>query len=383
MSSNTKSKAIRFFLFSFTLLLFFHLNVSGQSVTAQLNDYLEQVRHDTGAPGIFVAVASKGKILFSDGLGYADLDNWVSATGTTVNNIGSVSKAISAVAVMQLVEQGKVSLRDHIQKYVLYFPEKRWPIKIWHILTHTSGIRHYKKGEFGPGHIKEMQHYESLKDAIKFFKEDPLLFKPGDFFQYSSYATNLLQGVVETASGMGFEEYLKNYVWEPAGMLSTALDVPERIVHRRGRGYEHKDGRLINTHYVDVSYKYLGGGIISSVEDLVRFGMALYNGKLLKPETLSLMTKVHIAEVMLYRGKDKPEKMSFQMALIWWIQKDVQGRQFIYHTGTVKGCRSCLLIYPHGDLVVALQANGLPFDSFKYTKAIAQMFLPPLSSDFK
>ncbi len=279
----------------------------GQTTSEQIYNYLHQVSNQTGAPGISVAVALQGQIIFSGGVGYGELDNLAPATGATVHNIASISKTHAAVAVMLLVEQGKVNLDDPIQKYVPYFPKKKWQITVRHILTHSSGIRHYKRGEFGIQNYKEKIHYDSLSAAINIFKDDPLLFKPGDFWFYSSHASNLLQGIIETVSGISFEEFLRQNIWEPAGMLSTQFDLPDRIVFNRGKGYvRNQAGILVNPPYLDVSYKYAGGGIISTVNDLVRFGMALNNGTLLKPETLAKMCKVQIDPVTRFNPRGEP-----------------------------------------------------------------------------
>ncbi|UCE05556.1 MAG: beta-lactamase family protein [bacterium] len=368
-------------ILTWLLILTFALSIAlGQVNENQILDYLERICHETGAPGISMAIALKGKIIFSGGAGYAELDNFSPATGRIVHNIASISKTHAAVALMQLVEQGKVNLDDPIQKYVPYFPKKKWEITARHILTHTSGIRHYRKDDFGEQRYKEKIHYDSLKTAIEIFKDDTLLFQPGKSWFYSSYASNLMQGIVEEATGVGFEEYLRKNVWQPAGMLSTQFDVPERIVHNRGKGYvRNKKGLLVNIPYADVSYKYAGGGIISCAEDLVRFGMALNHGKLLKAETLAKMYEVQVDPVMKFNPKGEPEKQKHKQALSWYIRTDAQGRDFPSHTGTVKGCRSYLLNYPQYDLVVALIANIVPFDSPKYGNSIAQMFLPAVN----
>jgi serine beta-lactamase-like protein LACTB len=341
--------------------------------------YLEQVRNETGAPGISAAVGLEGEIVFSGGVGYAELDNLTPADGGTVWNVGSVSKVLAGVAVMQLVERGAVRLEDHIQKYVPSYPEKRAPITLEHILTHTSGIRHYRDGEFGPYGLYEARHFDDINEAIEHFRDDPLLFEPGKFYFYSSHAFNLLQGVVETASGLGFEDYMRRFVWEPAGMLSSSFDVPSRIVHKRGRGYVRDEhGVLVNSPYVDPSYKYAGGGMLSTVEDLVRFAQAINDGTLLRPETVATMFAVHVDPVMEFNPEGAPVKQDFKMALGFQLDEDAEGRSYINKTGTVKGTRSVVIDYPEHDLVVALQANALPFDSRKHGQAIAQMYLPPV-----
>jgi len=345
--------------------------------------YLEQVRNETGAPGISAAVGLEGEIVFSGGVGYAELDNLTPADGGTVWNVGSVSKVLAGVAVMQLVERGTVSLEDPIQKYVGSYPEKRATITLEHILTHTSGIRHYRDGEFGPYGLYEARHFDDINEAIEHFRNDPLLFEPGAFYFYSSHAFNLLQGVVETASGLAFEEYMRQFVWEPAGMLSSSFDVPSRIVHKRGRGYVRNDrGVLENAPYVDPSYKYAGGGMLSTADDLVRFGQAINNGTLMKPETVAEMFAVHVDPVMEFEPEGEPVKQDFKMALGFQLDEDAGGRWYINKTGTVKGTRSVIIDYPEYQLVVALQANVLPFDAKKHAEALAQMFLPPLHGSY-
>ena len=338
--------------------------------------YLERVRSETGAPGISVAVAKDGQIVFSSGVGHAELDNRTPADGQTVHNVGSVSKVLAAVAVLHLVEQGKVSLDDRIQQYVPSFPEKRGPITLRQILTHTSGIRHYRDGEFGPHRLRSMQHFEDFTEAITHFTEDPLLFEPGEYWFYSSHAFNLLQGVVEAASGMGFETYMQTHVWGPAGMLNSSFDVPARVVYKRGRGYARDDdGALINSRYEDVSYKYAGGGMLSTVEDLVRFGTAINDGTLLEPATVAEMHAVQIDPVIQFRIDDEPRELPFKQALGWDVSTDARGGSYISKTGTVRGTRSVVINYPDRGLVVALQANIAPFPVLQTGQEVAQMFL--------
>ena len=339
--------------------------------------YLEQSWRANPAPGMSVVIAYQGRVVFSQALGFADLDNLVPATASTVYNMGSISKTQAAVAVMQLVEQGKVSLDDPIQKYVPSFPDKGSPITIFHLMTHTSGIRHYRDNDFpgpyGP-YSENMRPYRSLEDAIKIFKDDPLLFRPGEYYSYSSYAVDLLQGVVEKASGMGFEQYMRQSVWEPSGMLSTEFDIPERIVPHRAKAYQVENGRTVNSPYGDITYKFAGGGMISSSEDLVRLGVALNHGKLLKQSTLALMYKPQLGSILRYQEHGLGKKLTFEQGLIWEIRKDAGGRRIVYHDGGVKGFVSCLVNYPDQDFVIADMANG---DSIGCDEliAVAQFFL--------
>src|SRR5262245_38666176 len=117
--------------------------------------YLERMRVQSGVPGMSAAVAVNGTIVFSGGAGFANLEQGAPQDGTTVHNIGSVSKTLAVVAVMQLVERRKVDLDAQIQTYLPWFPRKQQPITLRQILTHTSGIRHYQAGEFGEGDVQQ------------------------------------------------------------------------------------------------------------------------------------------------------------------------------------------------------------------------------------
>ena len=342
----------------------------------QAGEYLRELLRSGGTPAISVAVAAKGRIVFSQGAGLADLDNLVPATGSTAYDIGSVSKVVTAVAVLQLLEQGKVSLDDPIQKYVPGFPDKGAPITLKHLMTHSSGIRHYRKTDFPQSADNEnTRPVATFDDAIKIFKDDPLLFKPGQYYSYSSYAVNLLQGVIEKTSGLPFEDYMRQFVWLPAGMLNTSFDVPERIVPHLAKSYRIEKGRTLNYYYNDLTYKFASGGMISTVEDLVRLGTALNHGQLLKPETLALMYKSQLDPVLQYHEDGPPTKASFQQGLLWRIQKDAAGRSYAYHCGSVKAFNACLVNYTDEDLVVAIAVNAWgEAGGYRQAEAIAGFF---------
>lgn len=369
-------------LLSFGFLTQAEAPLAAQSYSREgLLDYMEQIRHDNDLPGLSVAVAVDGEIVFSEGVGVAELDNRTPATGRTVHNTGSVSKVLAVVGLMQLVEQGEVDLDATLQTYMPWYPEREFPITVRHILIHTSGIRHYNGVEFGPHDLLRLRHYDTFEEATELWRDDPLAYDTDSGWMYSSHAHNLQHGVVEAASGMDFEEYLKRYVWEPAGMFATQFDVPSRVVQKRGRGYiRGESGRFINAPPEDPSYKYAGGGIISNVEDLVRFAIAINDGRLLAPETVAEMHRPQLEPGIRQIDPSSPdglgEPIAHEQALAWFIRTDQAGRRYPSHTGTVKGTRSFLGNWNDYGVVVALQTNALPFDSARYGEAIAQMFLP-------
>lgn len=331
-----------------------------QTPGVQARAFLRELWQATGAPGISAAVAVDGRIRFSEGIGYADLEHAVPATRSTVYNIGSVSKAISAVAVMQLVEADKVGLDDPIQRYVPSFPAKAATITVRHLLTHTSGIRHYRDTDFPDASPFNMnwRPYGSVADAMGIFKDDPLVVPPGSAYFYTSYGTNLLQGIVETASGLDFDDYLQRHLFAPAGMTQSGLDHVRRIVPHRARGYLLDGGETSNHPWEDVSYKWAGGGMISTPEDLVRLGLSLLSGRLMKPETVAEMFRSQLGEDILDARRDPPEPLRWEQGLGWRVRKDKAGRDFVNQCGDVKGFNACLIIYVDEGLVAATADNA-------------------------
>ncbi|MBX3415209.1 MAG: beta-lactamase family protein [Pirellulales bacterium] len=308
---------------------------------------VERAQSRNKLPGVSVAIVRGDTIATSGGAGFADVENEVPARATSVYRIGSISKPVAAVAVMQLVEQGKVSLDDPIQKYVPSFPEKeQGTVTVRHLLTHTAGVRHYKEGEFD-----SRDRFETLADAIKIFQDDPLLFKPGEKYSYSSYGYNLLAGVVESAAGQPYDAYLQEHIFEPAGMTATFCERAEEIVPHRARHYERATGdTLRNVPYVDLSIKWAGGGLISSAEDLARFDIALREGKLLEPETMEAM----YAPTKLADGSES------MYGLGWQIRRDDQGRRWVGHSGGATGATTQFLRCPDEKLAVVVLINVRP-----------------------
>src|SRR5262249_35383742 len=166
-----------------------------------------------GIPGLSVAVVVDHKLQWSNGYGLADVENFVPAKAMTAYRLGSISKPITAAAVMQLVERGKLDLDAPIQKYCPAVPKKPWPGTVRELLGHLSGVRPYKGEEFA-----STRHYNGVLEGLEMFKDDPLLFEPGTKYSYTTHGYAVLGCAVEGASGIRFEEYVRDNVFKPAGM---------------------------------------------------------------------------------------------------------------------------------------------------------------------
>lgn len=296
-----------------------------------------------GIPGLSLAVAVDGRIVYSEGFGYADLEERVPVWATTKFRIGSVSKPLTAVALVQLVEQGKIDLDAPVQKYVPTFPEKNGKITLRLLAGHIAGIRHYQGDEF-----QISRHYDNVLDGLKIFQDDPLVAPPGTKFSYSSYGFNLLSAAIETASGEKFLPYMHGHVFGPLGLRSTTEDQPAEIIMQRARFYtQQKDQPTRNAPFVDNSYKWAGGGFLSSAEDLVRFGSALLQPGFLKPESLRL----------LFTPQKTVDGKETEYGMGWFIHKSKSGQRVYEHSGGSVGGTSQLILYPDAHVVVAMVCN--------------------------
>jgi CubicO group peptidase (beta-lactamase class C family) len=333
---------------------------------AQVGQAVERFITDTmrvlGAPGAAVCVIRDGRVVWSHAFGLADLEQGVPVTGATRFRIGSVSKALTSVAVGRLVEAGRLDLDSPVQRYVPGFPLKRYPITVRQVAGHLAGIRHYLPGEF-----ENREHYPTLTAGLAIFSADSLLFEPGTQFSYSSYGYNLLGAVIEGASGRSYLEYMAEAVLRPAGMSHTSPEHPDSIIPGRGRYYTRVDstGPIVNAPFVDNTYKLPSGGYLSTAEDLARFGDRLLRGELLRRETVEL----------LWTSMRTAEGTATDYGIGWTVERDSLGRRRVRHSGGSIGGTAHLIIYPDDRLVVAVLVNS----DYTFSNAIPRYAEPFLA----
>ncbi|CAK8683753.1 serine beta-lactamase-like protein LACTB, mitochondrial isoform X2 [Clavelina lepadiformis] len=243
---------------------------------------------EVGAPGMVVAVSVDGKTVWKQGFGYADVENKVPCTPSTVMRVASISKSFTAMAAARLMEEGKLDLDKNIQEYAQSFPEKSYngekvTITLRHLLLHLSGIRHYSKTLDKPkppkieSELSEYyitKQYSSVTEALALFKDDPLLYKPGEEFLYTTHGWTLISAILEEVSGRDFLSLMQDN-FRRLGMNETYADVHNKLIYNRSRYYIRKNGKLENVPYVNNSYKWAGGGFLSTVGDLMKFGNAM------------------------------------------------------------------------------------------------------------
>ena len=326
---------------------------------AQMEKAASSFMSANSIPGVSIAIVQNNQPVWSNGFGMSDLEDFTPATRSTLYRLGSISKPITAVAILQLSERGKLDLDAPVQKYCPAFPQKDAPITSRQLLGHLSGIRHYSAD--GKGDVPEdsARHFSSMQESLQLFARDPLLSKPGAQFHYSTYGYTLLGCVLEGASSQPYADFVRENVFRPAAMEHTQVDDFFAIVPHRTRWY-HKDksGAVQNAGVLDSSYKIPGGGLISSADDMANFAIAILAGKLLKPST---------QEAMLTAQRTSDGKQTAYG--LGWGLADKFGIHTIGHGGGQQGTSTGIVLAPGKSAATVVLANmdnvdslGLAFD---------------------
>jgi serine beta-lactamase-like protein LACTB, mitochondrial len=342
-------------LFAFLLLVFSlapaPLEAQRQSLSADKRARIEKAASSfmaaNSVPGISAAVVQDGELAWSEGFGMADLENFVPATSFTLFRLGSISKPITATAILQLSEHGKLDLDAEVQKYCPAFPKKEWPITTRELLGHLGGIRHYNPDGKGDIPDDSAKHFASMEESLQIFAGDAPVAKPGTKFHYSTYGYTILGCVLEGAASEKYVDYVRENVFDPAGMGETRDDNFFAVVPHRSRWY-HKDkaGVVQNAGVLDSSYKIPGGGLISSADDMARFEIAIMANKLLKPATRDLM----------WTPQKVTDGSQNDYALGWGTQKKY-GLALVEHTGGQQGTSTSIILVPERRAGIVVLAN--------------------------
>lgn len=296
------------------------------------------------AAGAGAAYSENGEIKWMGTSGYAHIEKQIPFTETTITRTASIAKPMTAIAVMQLVEQGKVDLNASIQTYIPDFPQKsKKPILVKHLLSHTSGIGAYKN-------VKEMNstiHYTQLSDALSVFKNRKLRFEPGSEFYYTTYGYVVLGVLIEQVSGMSFEAYIAEHIWKKAGMEYTSVEHFDQEYANKSALYHIKKGKKIWRPENDLSNRMPGGGFQTTIGDIIKFGNAVLNHTLIKESTLEQMLEIQSLE-----KKGNPYGYG------WFLYGAAPHKNAVIgHSGAQRGCSTQLFINRHRKTVTVVLSN--------------------------
>ncbi|SDE90397.1 CubicO group peptidase, beta-lactamase class C family [Pricia antarctica] len=323
-----------------------------------LNNLINEKR----VPGFSITVLKEGKTLLQKGYGYADLERKIPVDAAkTIFRIASVSKPIAATALACMVFDGSIDLDISFYEYVPYYPKKKWDFTIRQLASHTAGIRGYKGVEYG------LNRPYTIKESIAIFKDDDLIFEPGRGYFYNSFDWVLVSLAMQEASGIPFEEYVRQKVLHPLELENTFAECHPNST--RGFGEAPRDeestaffsgqNRQDQTKFysknrlgfrtaipVNNFYKLAGGGYLSTSADIAKLGQAYLDGTILPEDIRSqFLTSQTVKGKPIYYG------------LGWQVSADTKGRPYYGHVGSGVGGYSNFFVYPEERMVFAILVN--------------------------
>jgi serine beta-lactamase-like protein LACTB len=324
---------------------------------------------DKSLPGVSVAVGIGGDIVWAEGFGFANLENRVPVTPNHRFRIGTASKALTSAAAGLLIEQDRLKLDEAIQTYVPAFPQKQWPVTLRQLMGHLGGVRN-DGGDEGP---LLAERCEQPVQALPHFANTSLLFQPGTQYHYSSYGWILVSAAVETAAGKPFLNFMREQIFAPLAMRDTIADSAEKPAPEQVTSYFPKFAAdpTYGLHLMrGIDYScYAGASVfLSTPSDLVRFGIAINNGKLLRPATVQLLQ----TSLRLPSGEETGYGLGWDLETATLAG---QKARIVGHDGdSLGGMVASLLTFPDHGMVVAVTSNISYSDTYSLAVTLAQAF---------
>ena len=311
--------------------------------------------------GLSIAVARGDRLILAKGYGKADLEFDIPMNEQTMLRIGSVTKQFSAAAIMRLVEQGRLSLDDTLDKMLPEYPPTSKPVTLRQILNHTSGIWSYT--EDSKFMVRDSTLELTPEEVIATFKDKPLEFDPGTKWNYSNSAYYLLGEIIARASGKPYAQHMQDELFTPLGLSRTRYESNRAIIPNRAQGYAFDDGTIRNDQSIGADVPGAAGSLLSSAADLVRWNLALIGGKVVSPESYALMTTPTTLP-------DGAAPYGFGLGI-----ESFEGRRRIEHGGGIPGFTSSLAYLPDDQLTVAAISNCESFNPGKVVDSIMRAAL--------
>lgn len=316
----------------FLLLILVCFNVFSQTSEA-IDKLIQEEMQTTKIPGLALAIIKDGKLIKKTGYGLANVETQTPVNSSTVFKIASVSKPMIAMAIMTLVEDGKVKLDDPVSKYLSNTPESWSKITVRHFLSHTSGVIR-ESPTFDPDEIQA----DSL--VIQGAYNEPLRFTPGEKYEYCNVGYYSLADIIRKVSGKTWAEYIKEKIFAPAQMFSSRPTNFSEIIPNRANAYYMENGILQN----NFSFFTLrpSGAFLSTLDDLILWDAAINSKQLLSKQSYQSMW----TPFKLNNGKDS----------VYGLGWALDGKK-VRHGGSLNGFKSEYVRYNDGELAIIILTN--------------------------
>jgi CubicO group peptidase (beta-lactamase class C family) len=349
---------------------------SQQAANAAVDSYVQEKLISGNIPGLSLAVIENGKLVYAKSYGYSDLESAAQSRPEQRYEIGSITKSFVAVAVMMLVQEGKLGLDDKISKYIGPVQPSWEAITVRHLLNHTSGLPEYPGPAFDA--LKNRSPLPTEAEMLEAAKTLGLASAPGAIWSYSNIGYDIVGVVVAKASGKSYAEFLQERIFTPLGMADTRVMKAGESRPGLVTGYSMQGGKRAPEVHTDAERNYLAlaaSGIESSVLDLAKFDIALQSDTLLSAASRKEMWDVSA----LAARKTGNMRADVNYGLGWFLST-VDGHRKVYHSGGMPGFMTDFIRYPDARISVAVLTNqgynGV--DPQVISRAVAKLYRPEL-----
>jgi len=307
---------------------------------------LAELVHTHKAVGAVAGVLEIDQFMWYSAQGHMDFKMKTKINTETLIRTASIAKSMTAVAVMQLYEKGDIELDKPVQHYIKEFPRNvKGDITIRQLLNHSSGIKGYASNN----ERENKKNFETLTAAMSVFVDRETIGIPGNEYNYTTYGYVVLGVLIERVTGMSFEAYIKEHIWHKAGMTHTGVEKHDESAQNKSKLFhKNKRDKIKKVKKPnDLSNRVPGGGFHTTVVDMLKFGEAVLNNTLVKPETLALML-----ENNGLRKEGNPYGFG------WFLYGGKSGHADVYgHSGGQTGASTQLLIIPSRKTVIVVMSN--------------------------
>lgn len=319
-------------------------------------------------PGGVFLITQNGKNLYRKAFGKANLELNVNMTPENIFQIGSMTKQFTAVAILLLEQQGKLSVTDPVSQYIKDYPNGD-KITLHHLLTHTSGIKDFTKMKsISSIAQKEMKPEE----MVNFFKNEPVDFAPGEKFDYNNSGYVVLGYIIELVSGISYEDFIKKNIFDKAGMTHSYYASDRKVIPQRAYGYHKKEQGFVNKTVISFSVPFSSGSLMSTADDMLKWQQALNQNLILDlKETQKAFQKYKL---------NNGEEFTYGYG---WHLKDINGIPDREHGGSVFGFKSMGVYIPAEDVYVIGLSNCDCHSPTEVTKNMAKATLQEMKTSSK
>lgn len=345
----------------------FSFSVAAQNITEKIDAILE-AQYDHEGPGATALVYKKGTVIYRKAFGYANLELGVKMQPDYIFEIGSITKQFTAIAILMLEAQGKLSLEDEITRFIPDYPTHGKRITVHHLLNHTSGIKSYT----GMQSFRNKARIDMTPtELIDEFKNEPMDFEPGERFLYNNSGYVILGHIIEVVTGDSYEAFVQKHFFDKLGMTNSYYGNHQKLIKNRAYGYQDREG-YVNADYLSMTLPYAAGSLMSNVDDLLKWQKAL--------NTHQLISKATYDKAIHGSTLNNGESITYGYGL---DAITIQGSKAISHGGGIFGYTTQGIYLPEEDVFVSILTNCDCNSPGRYATKIAALVIGKPFPDVK